>query len=347
MRNRGAVRIYEFDELNGSYTLVSEIHGEQAGDQCGYSVSISKDGKRIAIGSLGSDKNGINSGQVRMFEEDIGSKEWVLVSEFLGEVEGSLFGASVSLSQNGKKLAIGAPHYGNAAISRIGRVYVYEEIDGKIWKPVGGEDPITGIISNDLLGWSVSFSPNSMLLAVGAPGEDSITRGGYVRICRYESNRWNDCGEMISAGMPGDRFGFSVHLGGNETIYRLAIGAPGTNSESKEDSGYAGIYEHNKNAWLQVGDGISGGWGDNLGYDVSLTPNANRMIVGVPNKLLNGLPAGEIQVIDLIDGSLKQTAKIMGDPGQDFGLSVAISYDGRLVYGGAALGDLVRVLGEL
>jgi len=343
LKNRGAIRIYEFDELSGSYTLVAEIHGEQAGDQCGYSVSMSKDGKRIAVGSLGSDKNGINSGQVRVFE-DTGTKEWVLVSEFLGEVEGSLFGASVSLSQNGKKLAVGAPHYGNAAISRIGRVYVYEEIGEQIWKPVG--KAITGMISNDLLGWSVSFSPNSMLLAVGAPGEDSVTRGGYVRVCSYETNQWSNYGEMISAGLPGDRFGFSVQLGGNETIYRLAIGAPGTNSVNGDGSGYAGIYEQNKNAWLPVGDGISGDWGENLGYDVSLTPNADRMIVGVPNKLLNGLPAGEIQVLDLIDGSLKQTAQIIGDS-QDFGVSVAISYDGRLVYGGAALGDLVRVFGEL
>jgi hypothetical protein len=344
MKNRGAASIYEFDDLNGSYTLVTEIHGEQAGDQAGYSVSISKNGKRVAIGSLGSDKNGNNSGQVRIFDEDASTKEWVLVAEFVGEVTGSLFGTSVSLSQDGAKLAVGAPYYGSSAEAlRVGKTYIYQETDG-MWNKVG--EPISGVLSNSLFGWSVSWSPDSMLLAIGAPGEGTIDSSGYVKVFVFESNRWSVYGKTVSKNTAGDRFGFSVWLGGNKSNYCLAIGAPGTTSNG-EGSGYAGIYKYTANEWLPIGDGIHGGWGENLGYAVSLTLDANRMVVGVPNKLTNGLPAGEIQVIDVDSGSFVSSTEISGGAGEDFGVSVAISYDGRIVYGGATEGNLVRVLGEL
>lgn len=343
-KNRGAAMIYEFDESKGSYALIAEIHGEQAGDQCGYSVSMSKNGKRVAVGSLGSDKNGNNSGQVRVFEEDV-TKEWVLIAEFLGETIGSLFGTSVSLSEDGNKVGIGAPHFGTADADRIGKTYIYHQIDETTWNQMG--DPIIGLFYHDLFGWSLTWSPDSALLAVGAPGEDSVTSSGFVKVYTFESNQWVDYGQLISADVSGDRFGFSVSFGGNATAnYRLAIGAPGTTGPNGVGSGYVGVYEYNKE-WSQVGSGIYGGWGENLGYAVSLTPDCNRLVVGVPHRLTNGLPSGEVQVIDVNSGSLLPTAEINGDAGEDLGVSIAISHDGRIVFGGTTADNLVRVFGEL
>ena len=344
MRNRGAASIYEFDSLSGSYNMVTEIYGEQSGDQCGYSVSMSKNGKRVAIGSLGSDKNGNNSGQVRVFEEDILTREWILVTEILGEMSGSLFGTSVSLSQDGSKVAVGAPYYGTTDAERIGRVYVYQQVDETKWSSLG--EPITGLFYHDLFGWSLSWSPDSLLLAIGAPGEDSLTSSGFVKVYSYEENQWMSIGDLLAADLAGDRFGFSVHVGGNSTMYRLAVGAPGATGTNGEGSGYAGVYEYD-NKWLQVGDGIFGGWGQNLGYAVSLTPDSRRMVIGVPNKQTNGLPSGQVQIVDVTSGSLLSSADINGKTGEDLGVSVAISYDGRIVYCGATSGNLIRVLGEL
>ena len=344
MKNRGAASIYEFDEQTSSFVLVTEIYGEQAGDQCGYSVSMSAEGTRVAVGSLGSDKNGNNSGQVRVFDE-LPSKQWVLVAEFYGETDGSLFGTSVSLSQDGTKVAIGAPYYENTTSTRSGKAYVYEERNETLWKPVG--DPIVGSASNSLLGWSVSWSPDATLLAVGSPGEDSITSSGYVEVYTYDANQWRGFGEAISNAIAGDRFGFSVHLGGLDGIHWLAIGAPGTTSASGEGNGYAGLYKFDKTKWLQVGNGFLGGWGENLGYAVSLTPDASRMVLGVPNKLINGLQSGQIQIVDIENESPVLSADINGDAGGDFGVSVSVSYDGRMIFGGMPGGNLVRVFGEL
>merc|ERR1712151_1328012 len=110
MKNRGAARLFQFDTKTGLYILIWNIYGEAAGDQCGFSVSISKNGKRVAVGSLGHDENGRNSGQVRIFGENEVSGTWVIVSELKGGVEGGLFGSSVSLSQDGFSIAVGAPY---------------------------------------------------------------------------------------------------------------------------------------------------------------------------------------------------------------------------------------------
>ena len=46
----------------------ADIDGEAEGDVSGYSVSISSDGSRVAIGAYGNDANGSSSGHVRIYD---------------------------------------------------------------------------------------------------------------------------------------------------------------------------------------------------------------------------------------------------------------------------------------
>ena len=55
--------------------LGSDIDGEAAGDNSGYSVSLSLDGTIIAVGGLFNDGNGSNSGHVKVYEWD--GSAWV------------------------------------------------------------------------------------------------------------------------------------------------------------------------------------------------------------------------------------------------------------------------------
>jgi hypothetical protein len=48
--------------------LGKDIDGEAAGNQSGYSVSLSSDGSRVAIGAPYNGDNGSGSGQVRVYE---------------------------------------------------------------------------------------------------------------------------------------------------------------------------------------------------------------------------------------------------------------------------------------
>ena len=103
--NSGHVRIYDF---NGSSWVQAgaDIDGEAAGDQSGYSVSLSSDGSRLAIGAIENDGGGDQSGHVRIYEFKSGS--WSQVgADINGGASGDNLGRSVSISSDGSRVAIG------------------------------------------------------------------------------------------------------------------------------------------------------------------------------------------------------------------------------------------------
>ena len=271
------------------------------------------------------------------------------MAELLGDSETSLFGSSVSLSSDGSSLVVGAPYHSEGdTTTRSGRSYVYREVQESVWEQVG--DPMFGTSSNDLFGWSVSSSPNGQFVAVGAPRLEGSLESGYVKVFYYEdaSNSWELYGETITNEMPGDRFGFSVSLAGNETLARIAVGAPGM-SANGEGSGMASVYDNVEgNGWFHhLGDDVLGfDFGDNLGYSVSMTPDGTRMVIGVPNKQLDEVPVGQVQVVDVNTGSMVAAGDMYGRDGEKFGVSVSVSYQGELVFGGASMANLVRVYGD-
>jgi hypothetical protein len=347
MTNRGAAQIFRFDVSTGFYKQVWVYYGEAKGDQCGFSVSISKDGRTVAIGCPGSDRYGINSGKVRIFMEDDLSKSWVMMNEFFGEGTGDLFGASVSLSQNGKQLAVGAPYYTRNDVKRSGSAYVFKEVTESVWQPVG--NPMRGAVEQSLFGWSVSLSPSGAFLAVGAPmSSDGTLDGGFVRIfTENQGSDWTLYGDPITKGVPGDRFGFSVSIAGDETLQRIAIGAPGSRGNG-DGSGMASVYEHSGNGWSSAGDDLLGeSEGENLGYAVSLTTDANRLVIGVPKKQRDYKTVGQVQVYNVETETLTPAGGKYGLDGEKFGVSVAISNNGKRFFGGATEANVVRVYEDI
>ena len=55
-----------------------DIDGEAAFDNSGYSVSLSSDGTRVAIGANDNDGNGSDSGHVRIY--DLSGNTWLTIS---------------------------------------------------------------------------------------------------------------------------------------------------------------------------------------------------------------------------------------------------------------------------
>jgi hypothetical protein len=120
----GHVRVYRNN--NGIWEQIgSDIDGEAAEDQSGYSVSLSSDGSIVAIGAIKSD-GGITErkpGHVRIYRTNNGSWEQI-GNDIDGEGDNNNFGLSVSLSTNGNIVAIGAP-YNNGTNEDSGHVRVY------------------------------------------------------------------------------------------------------------------------------------------------------------------------------------------------------------------------------
>jgi hypothetical protein len=124
--NSGHARVYEW--INSSWVQRgADIDGEAAFDESGNSVSLSADGSIVAIGAIGNDGNGNNSGHVRVYEWI--NSSWIQrVADINGEVASDESGYSVSLSADGSIVAIGARfNDGNGSNSGHVRVYEYNE----------------------------------------------------------------------------------------------------------------------------------------------------------------------------------------------------------------------------
>ncbi|PCJ66653.1 MAG: hypothetical protein COA58_04130 [Bacteroidetes bacterium] len=175
--NSGHVRVHEWDGSSSWNQVGSDIDGENNGDQSGSSVSLSSDGSILAIGANQNDGNGSNSGHVRVYEWD-GSDWNQLGSDIDGENIGDQSGSSVSLSNDGSILAIGATENDGTA-PNAGHTRTYEW-DGSAWNQLGTD--IDGEAGNDQSGYSVSLSGDGNTLATGANQNDNNgSNSGHVR----------------------------------------------------------------------------------------------------------------------------------------------------------------------
>jgi hypothetical protein len=164
--------------------LGADIDGEAAGDQSGFSVSMSANGNRVAIGANRSDDNGDGSCHVRVYQWS-GAVWTQLGADIDGESVNDLSGFSVSMSTDGNRVAIGAPvNDDHGEDSGHVRVYTWT---GAVWTQQLGDD-IDGESVNDRSGFSVSMSTDGNRVAIGAPGNDDHGEdSGHVRVYSHKS----------------------------------------------------------------------------------------------------------------------------------------------------------------
>ena len=150
----GHVRIHQWNTTEW-VQLGNDIDGEAAEDSSGWSVSLSSDGNIVAIGAAGNDDNGTSSGHVRIFQWT--ATEWIQRgSDIDGEAGANNSGYSVSLSDDGNIVAIGAPGNGeNGQIS--GHVRIYQ------W--VGSADGSDGVPASPLPGYEIVHEPVAVEIA--------------------------------------------------------------------------------------------------------------------------------------------------------------------------------------
>lgn len=185
----GAVRVYRY--LGKDWVqLGSSIVGEAAKDRSGASLDISANGNIIMIGAMFNDAC---RGQVRVYEYDDNLGDWNQLGqdingeegEIVNERAGDLSGKSISMSDDGLTIAIGAPNNRkNEDYYYTGHVRVYS-FQQQQWVQI--LDDIDGLTDGDTLGYSLSLSGSGHQLAIGAPGNaDANVRAGQVRV--YEAD---------------------------------------------------------------------------------------------------------------------------------------------------------------
>ncbi len=316
-----------------------DIDGEAAGDISGDSVSFSSDGNRLAIGAPSNDDNGINSGHVKVYEWDGAS--WVQLGQDIdGEAAGDLSGASISLSADGNRLAIGAQNNdGDAVITpdNRGHVRIYE-FDGLSWGQLGQD--IDGEAAGDESSGSydaISLSADGSRVAIGADlNGGNGSNSGHVRVYDWNGAAWVQLGIDIDGEAAGDRSGNSVSL--NSDGSRVAIGAV-YNDGNGSSSGHVRVYEWDGASWVQLGTDINGeASGNYFGGSVSLNSDGSRVAIGASgNDGMNGEDSGHVRIYQWDGISWNQLGQdIDGEAAGDIsGSSLSLSSDGNIVAIGA------------
>ena len=321
--------------------LGQDIDGEAAGDQSGYSVSLSSDGTTVAIGAYGNAGNGSYSGHVRIYAWNSATSAWEQQgADIDGEAADDGSGWSVSLSSDGTTVAIGAYYNdGNGSLSGHVRIYAWNSATSA-WEQQGAD--IDGEAADDRSGSSVSLSSDGTTVAIGAIWNDGNgSYSGHVRIYAWNSatSAWEQQGADIDGEAASDASGYSVSLSSDGTT--VAIGAI-WNAGNGSYSGHVRIYAWNSatSAWEQQGADIDGEAADDeSGWSVSLSSDGTTVAIGAYGNAGNGSNSGHVRIYAWNSATSaweQQGADIDGEAaGDQSGYSVSLSSDGTTVAIGA------------
>ena len=217
VRQLSFVRVYNFNSTTNQWNqLGDDINGEAACDSSGNSVSLSLNGKTVAIGAAGNDDNGSNSGHVCVYTFNSSMSQWNQLGDDIdGEASSDVSGGySLSLSSNGKTVAIGAlGNDGNGIDS--GHVHVFNfNSNNNEWTQLG--DDIDGKAVDDWSSYdSVSLSSGGNRVVIGAyRNDDNGSNSGHVHVYEFDSinNQWTKLGDDINGEVAHDYSGVSVSL---------------------------------------------------------------------------------------------------------------------------------------
>ncbi|AUP77595.1 T9SS type A sorting domain-containing protein [Flavivirga eckloniae] len=320
-----------------------DIDGEARGDESGDSVSLSADGKVVAIGARLNDGNGVSSGHVRVYRNMGSTMGWVQVgSDIDGEAEGDESGGSVSLSADGKVVAIGA-RFNNGNGTFLGHVRVYKDMGTPLgWIQVG--DDIDGESALDFSGDSVSLSADGAVVAIAARYNDGNgLTSGHVRVYKDmgTSLGWIQIGSDIDGETEGDGSGDSVSISADGKV--VAIGTRGSD-DNGISSGHVRVYKDMGTplGWVQVGNDIDGESAVNeSGGSVSLSADGKVVAIGARYYNIDGHPkrSGHVRIYRDMGSSLgwvQVGSDIVGESiYEELGTSVSLSADGTVVAIGA------------
>ncbi len=195
-------------------------------DNFGTPSCLSGDGMILAVGAIDSDPSGTSSGSVHVYQNDgNGSFHQQIDTALILPIGsgGAQFGWSLSLSDNGDVLAVGAPGENDGN----GTVRLYYNANGAGYK-LFLDSPLSGSAKGKF-GHSVSLSGDGKWLAVGAPDVGNVTVYDDVdSTAGTVSNGTALTPPTRYQEIPGKGFGYSVSL--SDDGHFLGIGTNDTGS---------------------------------------------------------------------------------------------------------------------
>lgn len=322
---QGSARIYKYNDISW-VQLGQDIDGEANNDLQAI-IKLSKDGTIVALGSYYNS----GTGSVRVFKYNNIDISWIKQGQDIdGTGPGDEFGRSISLSDNGKIIAIGAAQ-NDASYSNAGQVCVYSYNDVS-WNKIG---TFNGFHASSNTGQSVSLSSTGTILAISSLPPQTSTFFPRVDVYELSNNAWSPKGPIIygpySSISYGSRFGKIIALSSDGTT--LAI-----NDRVLQGANYgrALVYKYTSsdNSWNRLGSDISGpavSQNEDIDPYIALSADGTIMALGyVSDTDYKGL----VRLYKFINNNWIRigTTDLSGDNAQDrFGYSLALSSNGSIL----------------
>jgi hypothetical protein len=222
--NPGTVRVYTWDSTSSNwFQLGATLQGTGPKSV----VDLSCAGTRLAVGYP---NHNSSRGIVSVFDWNADTLTWEQIGSSIdGEEEGDISGTAISMSCDGKKVAIGAPSQLSDKQGNV-RIFIFND-ELSSWVPLGSS--IYGQNTGDKCGSAVSLSDDGTRIAVSSPYFDTTYANGnpapdvgQVRVFEFESisSEWLQVGSSMLGNYGTDKTGTSIGLSG--VGYHVIIGAP-------------------------------------------------------------------------------------------------------------------------
>lgn len=318
--------------ISAQTKLGSDIYPEVANSQSGWHVSLSSDGKTVAVGAQPKDLNNGNFPSTRVYNYN--GENWIQKGQTL-EIPGSSNESmhtrtKVSLSGDGNTIAMGRPFFGPNLNLGLVKVFQY---NGNSWVQKGAD--IIGAEENDYVGRDITLSDDGSILAVVTSESGNLDNLGYITIYKFNDSGWQQMGQKILGDFNGIKLtamsGASVSLSNDGKI--IAIGCPGSSDNQNSFSGLVKMYQYNETDWVQMGEDILNDHGTDFGTDVSLSGDGKIVAIG----RISTEEPGSVKIYNFTnDQWLQKGQTINGDEIRDFfGNAVSLSSDGNILAVGA------------
>mmetsp|Transcript_36974 Transcript_36974/g.80958 ORF Transcript_36974/g.80958 Transcript_36974/m.80958 type:complete len:647 (-) Transcript_36974:5690-7630(-) len=272
--NIGGFRVFEQENVTSrNWMLLGEPIVGTPGDKpledsyFGYTISTDRSGSVIAVGAPRA-RNDIGSVFVFRFAKKNGL--WEQMGEEIlgpGAIQGDRFGFSLSLSSDGKILAVGQ----QSDHGLEGRVVAYQYKEGT-WEMLGQQ--IRGEAIGDKFGKFLSLSADGMTLVAGAKDHANAAGTGLVRIFGFNNTEdmWMRLGSTIESKAlkyKPSRF----HITADGSRIALATG------KATIGQGYAEVYDYDGHDWQRVGGKIAAiEQTDKYGGDISISDDGSILL---------------------------------------------------------------------
>ena len=269
--------IFNGIQIGSTIKGLTGLYGQR--DGLGFSVDTNSAGDRVVVGCPYADNDlfdiyNYSYGKVQVYE--FNGLDWVQLGQNLvGVGQNDYFGYSVSMNDNGNRIAVG---YYSGGSSDKGETKIFEW-SGTIWSQIG--QTISGVNNDDWSGWSVDLNSTGDRIAIAERfGDAGGSASGQVRVYQYNGSLWVQMGEIIAGGSASDEITtVSINAAGD----MIAYGSVGADVPGVSNAGVVRVYSWSGTSWSKLGQDVYGG-GDNtfaLGISLSLNSDGDIFAVGM------------------------------------------------------------------